>query len=457
MNWLIRILAGGALLYPGVAPALTPCYLPGLQERVECGVVQVPEDGSNPSGRRISIHFARVPATAQPAAPDPLLVLAGGPGQAAMDYGALVTTTFREVRKRRDIVLVDQRGTGKSAPLNCALAQESMGNGDIGAVQAGLRACLANLKADPRHYHTSAALADFEAVRQELGYVKFNLWGGSYGTRTALLYARHFPTRIRSMVLDSVAAPSTRVLLSSSHSQAALERLLADCMADRACASAYPALAGELRQLLAMPSVGAHGRQAFVQLLRGALYDPAQASALPYAIHAAAQGRTRPLEGFLDSATSWSVDTMRLGMTFSAMCTEEVPYLDAAAMSADAKGSIFGDSYAHTWREWCRAWPAAAPPPGFADPVVSDIPTLLFAGGIDPVTPPASARAAARTLSRSRVLVAPNAAHTFSGQGCAPQLTAAFVEQAIPGAVDGACLAAIARPPFVLASGQPTL
>lgn len=454
MNWLKPILAAGALLYTGLASALTPCYLPGLAERVECGIVHVPEDRAKPTGRRIAIHFARVPATARPAAPDPLLVLAGGPGQGAMDYGALVSTTFGQVRKRRDIVLIDQRGTGRSGALACALSHGAMGKGDIGAVQAELRICLAGLKADPRHYHTSAALPDFEAVREALGYASVNLWGGSYGTRTALLYARHYPERIRSMVLDSVAAPETRILLSSRHSQAALERMLGDCKAEPACAQAYPNLARELEQVLAMASIGAYSRQEFVQLLRGALYDPTQASVLPYAIHAAAQGRTRPLKGFLDAVVSWSVDTMKLGMTFSAMCTEEAPYLDRASMNADAQGSVFGDGYAHTWREWCRVWPAASPAPGFAKPVASAVPTLLFAGGIDPVTPPAAARAAARSLSRSQVLVAPNASHTFTATGCAPRLTADFIERPDPAAIDGACLAGISRPPFVLADGQ---
>lgn len=461
MNWKTLALALAALLYSGLAtarnPALSPCHLPHLPERVQCGAIEVPEDRSRPAGRRIAIHFALVPATARPAEADPLLVLAGGPGQAAMEYGALLSGTLREVRKRRDVLLIDQRGTGRSAPLTCAMPVDAIGDGDTAAVQSHLRRCLSRLDADPHLYHTGAALADFEAVRRELGYRQVNLWGGSYGTRTALLYARQYPGSVRSMVLDSVAPPNARVLLSSAHSQAALERLLADCAADPACAAAFPHLRRDLATLLALPAVGRHAGTAIPQLLRGALYVPSHASVLPYAIHAAANGQFRPLQGLYDATANWSLESMTFGQTLSALCTDDAPFIDAAALARDAAGSVFGDAYARSWREWCSAWPAATPPGELAQPVVSAVPALLFAGGLDPVTPPAHAQLAARTLRHSRVLVAPQAGHTFSGTGCAPQLIAAFLKHADPVAVDGACLAAIRRPPFVLAYGQPTL
>jgi pimeloyl-ACP methyl ester carboxylesterase len=457
MNPMKALFALALLVLSGPAAALAPCHLPRFPERVECGVIHVPEDRTRPDGRRIAIHFARIPTAARPAAADPLLVLAGGPGQAAMDYGPLLASAFREARKRRDVLLIDQRGTGRSSPLRCPLPLEAIGRGDTAAVQAGLRACARSLAADPRHYHTEAALADFEDVRRALGYRQVSLWGGSYGTRTALMYARRYPDSVRSMVLDSVAPVGTRILLSSTHSQAALDRLLADCAAERHCARAFPGLARDLSAVLAMPSVGIHAGEAVPQLLRGALYTSHHASVLPYAIHAAAAGRPQALLNLYDATAGWSVDGMALGQTLSALCTEETPFLDTAAMKADAARSVFGDAYARSWREWCAAWPAAAPDADLARPVVSSIPALLLAGGLDPVTAPDNARTAARTLRRSRVLVAAQAGHIVSPAGCAPRLIAAFFEHAEPGAVDGACLAAIRRPPFVLADGQPTL
>jgi pimeloyl-ACP methyl ester carboxylesterase len=445
------------LLYSSLAAALEPCHLPHFPERVECGTLEVPEDRANPSGRRIAIHFARIKATAKPAAPDPLLVLAGGPGQAAMDYGPLLATAFREARKRRDILLVDQRGTGRSNPLRCPMPEQAIAQGDTAAVQASLRACLAGLDADPRHFHTEAALADFEDLRRALGYRQFSLWGGSYGTRTALMYARRYPASVRGMVLDSVAPPNARILLSSRHSQAALERLLADCAADRGCARAFPNLARELDTLLALPAVGPHQGEAVAQLVRGAMYTGQHASVLPFAIHAAAGGRPQPLLGLYDALSAWSTEGMTFGQTLSVLCAEEAPFIDAAAMRQDGAGSRFGDAYARSWRDWCSVWPAVTPAVDASRAVVSDVPTLLLAGGLDPVTPPENAHLAARTLRHSRVLVAAGAGHTFSGAGCAPRLIAAFLEHAIPSAVDGACLAAIRRPPFVLADGQPTL
>ena len=445
------------LLYSSLAAALEPCHLPNLAERVECGTLTVPEDRANPAGRRITLHFARIRATAQPAAPDPLLVLAGGPGQAAMDLGPLLGSVFREARKRRDILLVDQRGTGRSAPLRCALPEQAIAQGDTAGVQAALRACLEALDADPRHYHTGAALADFEDVRRTLGYRQVSLWGGSYGTRTALMYARRYPDSVRSMVLDSVAPPNARILLSSRHSQAALARLLADCAADRGCAGAFPQLARELDTVLALPAVGPHRGEAVAQLLRGAMYTGQHASVLPFAIHAAAGGKPQPLLGLYDALAAWSTEGMTFGQTLSVLCAEEAPLIDAAAMRQDGAGSRFGEAYARNWRDWCAVWPAALPAPDLARAVTSSAPTLLLAGGLDPVTPPENARLAARTLRHSRVLVADGAAHIVSGAGCAPRLIGAFLEHADPARVDGACLAAVRRPPFVLANGQPTL
>jgi len=447
------------LLYASLAAAapLEPCHLPYLAERVECGTLEVPEDRANPAGRRITLHFARIKATARPAAPDPLLVLAGGPGQAAMEYGPLLASAFREARKRRDILLVDQRGTGKSGPLRCPMPEGEIASGDTAAAQASLRACLAKLDADPRHFHTEAAVADFEDLRRALGYRQFSLWGGSYGTRTALVYARRHPASVRSMVLDSVAPPNARILLSSRHAQAALERLLADCAADRGCAKAFPNLARELDTVLALPALGPHQAAAVPQLLRGAMYSGQHASVLPFAIHAAANGRPQPLLGLYDALAGWSLESMTFGQTLSVLCAEEAPFLDAAAMRRDAAGSRFGEAYAQGWRDWCAVWPAARVDVELTRAVASDVPTLLLAGGLDPVTPPENAHLAARTLRHSRVLVAAGAGHTFSGAGCAPRLIAAFLEHANPAAVDGACLAAIRRPPFVLADGQPTL
>ena len=258
-NHLSVALVGLACMALGApASALTSCHLPRLAEQVECGEIAVPEDRSRADGRRIAIRFVRIPASARPAAPDPLLVLAGGPGQAAIDYAPMLTGAFREVRKRRDILLIDQRGTGRSSPLRCPLPVEAIGRADTAAVQASLRRCASGLEADPRHYHTGAALADFEEVRRALGYRQVSLWGGSYGTRTALMYARRYPSSVRSMVLDSVAPPDVRILLNARQAEAALERLVGDCAADAACRKAFPDLARDLDKVLALPSIGPH-------------------------------------------------------------------------------------------------------------------------------------------------------------------------------------------------------
>src|SRR5690606_34562659 len=198
---------------------------------------------------------------------------------------------------------------------------------------------------------------------------------------------------------------------------AALERLLLDCAADRGCAAAFPNLARELDAVLALPAIGPHQGESVAQLLRGALYTGQHASVLPFAIHAAANGRPQPLLGLYDALAGWSLEGMTFGQTLSVLCAEEAPFLDAAAMREDGAGSRFGEAYARSWRDWCAVWPAATPGADLARAVVSDAPTLLLAGGLDPVTPPENAQLAARTLRHSRVLVAAGAGHIVSNAG----------------------------------------
>ncbi|HSC28641.1 MAG TPA: alpha/beta fold hydrolase, partial [Vicinamibacterales bacterium] len=195
----------------GAPPAplpLVPCHLESLAEQVLCGVHDVYEDRDAASGRRIPIHVAVLPPLRRSAAPDPLVIMAGGPGQGARSYAGLAARYFRQVRRSRAIVLVDLRGTGASNPLECPGAQDeivALGRG-ADLFLGSPRDCASGLDADVRHYTHAAALADLEDVRLRLGFDRVNLWGGSWGTRAALLYALTYPHAVRSLVLDGAVS-----------------------------------------------------------------------------------------------------------------------------------------------------------------------------------------------------------------------------------------------------------
>ena len=189
---------------------LGDCRLPNLPTAAQCGELEVPEDRGKPAGRTIRIFAAVLPANTVNPKDDPLVILAGGPGQAASQL-APFAARLTELRRTRDVVLIDQRGTGRSSPLTCEAFKPR--DDDVFETDPLPRArdCLAELKrqgVDAAQYTTAAWIADLEAMRDALGYPRWNLWGGSYGTRVAQEYLRRFPDRVRTMTLDGVAPPA---------------------------------------------------------------------------------------------------------------------------------------------------------------------------------------------------------------------------------------------------------
>jgi len=157
----------------------------------QCGWLEVAENPAEPHGRQIRIRVARVPARDRVVEPDPLVFFAGGPGQAATETWPVVAHALRKVNQSRDILLVDQRGTGQSNPLKCPEieVEEALAT-DWDELARATRECLASLDGDPRFYTTTVAMHDIDAARAALGYEKVNLYGGSYGTRAAQVRPR---------------------------------------------------------------------------------------------------------------------------------------------------------------------------------------------------------------------------------------------------------------------------
>ncbi len=212
----------------------------------------MPEDRGKPAGRTIRIFAAVLPANTVNPKDDPLVILAGGPGQAASQL-APFAARLAELRRTRDVVLIDQRGTGRSSPLTCAAFKPR--DDDVFETDPLPRArdCLAELKrqgVDAAQYTTAAWIADLEAMRDALGYPRWNLWGGSYGTRVAQEYLRRFPDRVRTMTLDGVAPPGMVITLDVWRTrEAALAAIFKACEAQPECRKTHPDVAATLTQI----------------------------------------------------------------------------------------------------------------------------------------------------------------------------------------------------------------
>lgn len=466
-GWLALLCA--AVSGPAVAAVtLEPCRLEGIAREVACGRIDVPENRAEPGGRQIGIRFAVVPAMAKRKAADPVFVLAGGPGQAATRVAGQVQPLLAEVNAARDIVYVDQRGTGGSHPLTCERPERLVPVREAIDSALGLkrlRECLRGLDADTRRYATWIAMQDLDAVRAALGYETINLWGASYGTRAALEYLRQFPQRVRSVVLDGVAPPDMALPASFAvDADAALDRLLAACAADASCNARHPTLGADIDRLLEAARAGltvdvAHpvtgqretvvfDRAALAALLRAPLYLPSLAAVLPYALARAAADDFAPLVALSTALSGPAGGNLAEAMHFAVICAEDMPKVDGAAAAAAAR-TRFGDGILAQYRDACALLPPADVPAAFYDIAAADVPVLILSGGADPATPPRHAEAVARRLPRALHVVAPNLGHGVSGQGCGPDLLTRFIRQADFEGIDAACLERLPAPTFL--------
>ncbi|MFZ5546942.1 MAG: alpha/beta hydrolase [Pseudomonadota bacterium] len=462
------------LVAAGAAAAdagLKPCRLRGLEHEAWCGVVQRPLDPAQPQGRQIEVHYAVLPALARSKKPDPVFFFAGGPGQSAIDLAGPVAGLFGRFLNRRDLVLIDQRGTGRSAPLNCddddpgrPLAQALDPAAQVQALARCREALQRKPHGDLRQYTTTIAMHDAEAVRAQLGAERINLIGASYGTRAVLEYQRLFPQRVRRAVLDGVAPPDMVLPVSfSTDNQAALEALFNACEHEPACAGRHAGLRERWARLLAAPPrevTVVHPltgrperltitRDLLLAMVRLPLYVPVLAAALPQAMADAAEGRFETLAA-LASGLQGPRKAMALaeGMHFSVVCAEDAPRLDAAT---DVPGTDFGSNFAELYRRVCAQWPRGTVAPAFYRVPTAGSATLLLSGAVDPVTPPRHAERMRRALgSKARHVVVPNTGHGAMAVGCMSDVVYRFVdaerdEEALQ--VDARCVDAVPRPP----------
>jgi pimeloyl-ACP methyl ester carboxylesterase len=440
-----------------------------------CGWFDVAEDRASPAGKHIRIHVAVVRALRKQALPDPIFVVAGGPGQAASDFYLSSSAVFERLRRDRDLVVIDQRGTGKSQRLECAVPDDvETARFDRQLLLRSMSDCLAKLHNDPRFYTTSVAVRDLDEIRAALGYQQINLYGISYGTRVVQHYLRRYPKQVRSIVLDGVVPVET--ILGPEIAPAAqksLDAILTRCDQQPSCRLAFPNIRDEFEALRArlrresesvslpdprtaivssMEFGGAHLAVA-VRLLS---YSDDTAALLPFLIHEAAHDRPQPLAAQALMVARRIGDQMANGMHNAVVCTEDVPFIGEENLRDPAiANSYLGSVFTEALRVSCSVWPAGVIDKDFHAKLQSDIPALLLSGENDPVTPVAFGELALQSFPHGRHVV-------FSGQGhgqlssyCGISLITLFVERLSLNKTDTECVTHVHAAPFMLDANGP--
>jgi pimeloyl-ACP methyl ester carboxylesterase len=449
---------------PASATVLKPCNLPELSRPAKCGVFELPENPSRPQGRRLAINVAVVPAASGKALADPIVMLMGGPGEDAISAAAYFAKRSGQLLHERDLVLVDQRGTGRSATLQCDLysADEAAANLQDFFPLAAVRRCAqqSRARADLSQYTYAHLAHDLEHIRRALGYGQLNLYSASYGTRAAQVYLRIYPQSVRTVYFGSVVPIDVTIPLPMAKAaQEAMEKTLDACAADAECHAAFPNLPAELREVLARldsgVKVSAPGNTGAVPLTRGRvaeflrakLYGAAGAATVPWLIHQAHGGNWTPIvEGILSGARQRDSE-ISFGLFFSIACNEDVAFIREEDVVAQTHGTFVGDYRVRQQQAACKEWPKGSLEAGYREPVRSSVPALFSSGDSDPAAPLwFTDRVAANFPNRSEVLMR-NQGHT-EWSDCLSQVYERLVRSGKVGGLDSSSCDPVPRPPF---------
>lgn len=452
-----------------------PCNLAAADAPINvdafCTTVSVPENPEAPKGRHIDLALAWIPANdARPAA-DPVFMLAGGPGQAAGASYPGIAPAFREIRHRRHVLLLDQRGTGKSTPMVCrdrdgnpAVLDDEDPTAD--ALRAFTERCRDDIlrRNDPRFFTTTVAIQDLDLVRSKLKAERISLVGISYGTRVAQQYLARYPERVHAAVLDGVAPNSLILGVDFARNlENSLDLQFARCAKVPECEERFGNPRANLNRLLAEARVAprsvayrdsrsneVHEKAmtpgAIAALVRMFAYAPMLAASLPMTLKEAVDGHAAPLMAQSDMISSSLSEEIAHGMQLSVICSEDA---DLMQINPDDADTVLGNSLIELLGAQCEVWPNGARPPNFHDPLKTDRPVLLLSGEFDPVTPPRYGEEVRKTLSNARHLVLRGQGHNVIGAGCMPRLLAEFLDTADPKELKVDCLKQLDyAPPF---------
>jgi len=447
-----------------------PCVAPMLTVEASCVDLEVPE---GPEGGTVSLFVMKIASDGDVRAPDPVVLLAGGPGQA----GSLAYPAFAEQLRgalpSRDLLIVDQRGTGRSSAMGCELDDDFGAQAKVEFDMDALEKCAKSWPHDPNNFTTEAAAHDLEHIRTTLGYPRLNLLGGSYGTRLALVYARLYEANVRTMVLDGVAPPQMALPSSfAEDGQAALDRLFDDCEGSASCAKEFPKLrarfgaAIQRSGAMEAPVTFVHPRTGetlevpltrtlFVSGVRGILYSPELSALLPTVIERAAEGDFVPYLNLLVALGDAPEQMMDPGLMLSVLCAEDLPRIDPKKYAERWERTFLGSSMYDLFAGGCARWPVDTAPASASAAVRVSTPTLLLSGVLDPVTPARWADEAAKTLEGATHLVVEGSGHGTLAKPCVMALAADFIDTAEVTSESTECLAMLRRPQFFIDAKGP--
>lgn len=452
---LVALTATMVALLASVAPGVSatpplqskPCTAGEAKAPALCGTFTVYEDRAASTGRTLQLHFILIKA--QRPSHRVIAFNPGGPGASAIENASAFVDdqSFAKLRNNFDILLLDVRGTGASAPQQCDFAP--VAHRDLYFKQiwpdALVKACRERLAAhaDLSLYSTAVAADDLDDLRAALGYDKLALFGGSYGTRLYLAYARQHPDRVEGIVLDGVAPLGfDKVPLPyAAGAQAAMDGLIAACAAEKNCNAHFPALKAHFAALVRRFDVGPIrvsldaksprlmlSKEVFVEALRHALYQPGTAANLPVIIERAYGGNYTALAGLVEQVTQEFADVVDGGLFLSVTCAEDLPFVTEAEVVRSSVGTFEGDARVRAQQRACAIWNVRPVPSSFVDPVRSDLPMLLLSAGDDPATPASLARQALPYLPNAMMMLVPGASHDSDYPPCVYDTMVTFFE-----------------------------
>jgi pimeloyl-ACP methyl ester carboxylesterase len=458
----------------GSALVLHPCTVGHSKTPARCGTLTVFENRAARTGRTIALHF--VILNAKTPSKRAIFWNPGGPGASAVAAApfiadGVVSKYLTTLRDRYNIVLLDNRGTGASHPLQCDLSPPAHPSYYFLQIwpDALLKSCRARhaVDTDLSAYATIAAADDLDDVRAALGYPKIVLDGGSYGTRFYLAYIRQHPAHVESALLEGVAPPHFLIipLEDAAGFQMAMDHLSAACSRDSACNAHFPdfgrhfaALArrfadGPVRARIHNATTKRYetvllSKEVFADRLRQTLYSVKTAAYVPFIVERAHNGDYVPLGAMIEATTQGLAGIVAVGLNLSVTCAEDIPFITEADVARTSAGSLEGDARVRAQQRACRIWNVRAVPAGFVEPVHSNAPILMVSGSDDPATPPSYATDALRYLPNAAQLLIRGASHGTTLE-CSDRLKVAFVLAGSAKGLDlAACSGAFRRPPF---------